>query len=220
MLALIAIIVLSYFVGSIPTAIIISKKVKGIDIREHGSGNAGGTNVFRVLGWKYGVGVILLDACKALIAVLLVAQLAVYSDIQFSPSAANNFMVFQLIAGIAAILGHVWSIFANFRGGKGIATALGMLLAITTIDMLIAIGVFIIVVYIWRYVSLGSILGAVTIPLIMFIRHSVFHAEIRAYGTLLPILVAILLLVVYTHRKNIIRLLNGSENKIRFSRSK
>ncbi|MDP3830849.1 MAG: glycerol-3-phosphate acyltransferase, partial [Ignavibacteriaceae bacterium] len=122
MLILAAIMILSYLVGSIPTSLIISKAVRGIDIREHGSGNAGGTNVFRVMGWKYGVLVILLDALKGVLAVVLVTRL--YSGtVPFENATPfDDFTLIQILAGLAAVVGHVWTIFANFRGGKGIAT--------------------------------------------------------------------------------------------------
>ena len=124
MLLLAIIILLSYLVGSIPNSIIISKAVKGIDIRKHGSGNAGGTNVMRVLGWKHGLLVILLDALKGAIAVVVIARLH-YGPLPFTNiSPFDDFTLVQIIAGMAAVVGHIWTIFASFKGGKGIATAL------------------------------------------------------------------------------------------------
>lgn len=220
MFLLTTIILLSYLVGSIPTSIIVSKAVKGIDIREHGSGNAGGTNVMRVLGWKYGILVILLDALKGVVAVVLVARLH-YGGMPFqNVTPFDDFTLVQIIAGIAAVVGHIWTIFAGFRGGKGIATALGMLIMIVTIDMLIAVAVFAIVVTVSRYVSLGSILGAVAVPLTLIIRENIFHVNVEGYGTLLPFVILVSLLVVFTHRKNVIRLINGSENKVSFGKKK
>lgn len=220
MFLLATIIVLSYLVGSIPTSIIISKAVRGIDIREHGSGNAGGTNVMRVLGWKHGLLVILLDALKGVLAVVVVARLH-YGTMPFQNlTPFDDFTLVQIIAGISAVIGHIWTVFAGFKGGKGIATALGMLLMIVTVDMLIALGVFILVVTISRYVSLGSLAGAVAVPLTLVIRENVFHVNIPNYNTLLPFLILLALLVIFTHRKNVVRLINGSENKISFSRKK
>ncbi len=214
------IIVLAYLIGSIPTSIIVSKAVKGIDIREHGSGNAGGTNVMRVLGWKYGVLVIILDALKGVLAVVVVARLH-YGSMPFhNLTPFDDFTLVQIIAGISAVIGHIWTIFAGFKGGKGIATALGMLLMIITVDLLIAIGVFILVVSISRYVSLGSILAAITVPLALIIRENLFNVNIPSYGTLLPFVIFVSLLVIYTHRKNVIRLVNGNENKVNFSKKK
>lgn len=220
MFLLTTIIILSYLIGSIPTSLIISKTAKGIDIREHGSGNAGGTNVMRVLGWKHGVLVILLDALKGVLAVIVVARLH-YGSIPFENATPfDDFTLVQIIAGISAVIGHIWTVFAGFKGGKGIATALGMLLMIVTVDMLIAIGVFILVVTFSRYVSLGSLAGAIAVPLTLIVRENIFHVDIPNYSTLLPFLIFTALLVIFTHRKNVLRLLNGSENKISFSKKK
>lgn len=220
MFLLATIIILSYLIGSIPTSIIISRAAKGIDIREHGSGNAGGTNVMRVLGWKHGTLVILLDALKGVLAVVIVARLH-YGSMPFENATPfDDFTLVQIIAGISAVIGHIWTVFAGFKGGKGIATALGMLLMIVTVDMLIAIGVFLLVVTFSRYVSLGSLAGAVAVPLTLIVRENVFHVDIPNYHTLLPFLILLSLLVIFTHRKNVVRLLNGSENKISFSKKK
>ena len=218
MLLLAIIILLSYLVGSIPNSIIISKAVRGIDIREHGSRNAGGTNVMRVLGWKHGLLVILLDALKGAIAVVVIARLH-YGPLPFANvSPFDDFTLVQIIAGMAAVVGHIWTIFADFKGGKGIATALGMLLMLITVDMLIALGVFVLVVSISRYVSLGSILTAIAVPSVLYIRENVFNVDITGYGTLFPFIVAVSLLVIFTHRKNLVRLFNGNESKISFKK--
>lgn len=220
MFLLATIIILSYLIGSIPTSIIVSRLNRGIDIRDYGSGNAGGTNVMRVLGWKQGVLVIILDALKGVLAVVVVARLH-YGTMPF-PNATpfDDFTLIQIIAGIAAIIGHVWTIFAGFRGGKGIATALGMLLMITTVDMLIAVGVFILVVSISKYVSLGSIVGAIAVPLTLIVRENIFNVNIPNYSTLLPFVILVTLIVIFTHRKNVVRLINGNEHKLSFSKKK
>ncbi len=218
MFLLAIIIILSYLIGSIPTSIIVSKIAKGIDIRDYGSGNAGGTNVMRILGWKYGLFVIVLDALKGVLVVVLIARLH-YGTIPFhNITPFDDFTLVQIIAGISAVIGHIWTVFAGFKGGKGIATALGMLLMITTIDMLVAIGVFIVVVSLSKYVSLGSILGAVAVPLTLVVRENIFNVNIHGYNTLLPFVIAVSLLVIFTHRKNVVRLLNGNESKINFSK--
>ena len=220
MFLLATIIILSYLVGSIPTSIIISKLTRGIDIREHGSGNAGGTNVMRVLGWKKRLLVIILDALKGAFAVVVIARLH-YGGLPFqNVSPFDDFTLVQIIAGIAAVIGHIWTVFAGFRGGKGIATALGMLIMIITVDMLVAVGIFIIVVTVSRYVSLGSILAALSIPLTLIFRENILHDHIQSYGTILPFFAAVSLLVVYTHRKNVMRLINGTESKISFKKKK
>ena len=218
MLNLLVIALLSYLVGSIPTSIIMSKIVKGIDIRQHGSGNAGGSNVFRVLGWKYGISVILLDALKGAIAVLLVARLY-YGNFPF-PNATpfDDFTLVQIIAGVFAILGHIWTIFAGFKGGKGIATGLGILVSIVTVDMLLGLVVFAIVVAVSKYISLGSLAAAFSVPIIMIIRENVFDVDISSYHTILPLTIFLALLVMFTHKSNIKRLLQGNENKIKLKK--
>lgn len=216
MLLLAIIVILSYLVGSIPNSIIISKAVSGIDIRHHGSGNAGGTNVMRVLGWKYGLIVILLDALKGAVAVVLISRLF-YGPLPFeNVSPFDDFTLVQIISGMSAVIGHIWTVFAGFKGGKGIATALGMLLTLITIDMLIAVGVFTLVVLISRYVSLGSIIAALSVPATLFIRENLFHVDIPGYTTLFPFIIGVTVLVIFTHRKNLVRIFNGSENKISF----
>jgi glycerol-3-phosphate acyltransferase PlsY len=218
MFLLAIIVILSYLAGSIPTSIIVTKAAKGIDIRQHGSGNAGGTNVMRVLGWKHGLLVILFDALKGAFAVVVIARLH-YGPLPFvNVSPFDDFTLVQIIAGIAAVIGHVWTIFAGFKGGKGIATALGMLLMLVTIDMLIAIGVFLVVVSISRYVSLGSLMGAISIPISLVLRENVFQEHISGYATLLPFIIFVTVLVIYTHRKNVVRILNGTENKLSFKK--
>ncbi len=187
MLLLAIIVILSYLVGSIPNSIIISKAVSGIDIRNHGSGNAGGTNVMRVLGWKYGLTVIFLDALKGAIAVVIISRLF-YGPLPFeNVSPFDDFTLVQIIAGMSAVIGHIWTVFADFKGGKGIATALGMLLTLITIDMLIAVGIFALVVLVSRYVSLGSIIAAISVPSTLFIRENLFHVDIPGYSTSLSI---------------------------------
>lgn len=218
MLLLAIIVTLSYLVGSVPNSIIVSKLVRGIDIRKHGSGNAGGTNVMRVLGWRYGMIVIILDAFKGIIAVILIARLH-YGQLPFdNVSPFDDFTLVQIIAGVAAVIGHIWTIFAEFKGGKGIATALGMLMMLITLEMLIAIGVFLIVVTISKYISLGSLVGAFSIPLSLFLRENVLHDHINGYNTILPFVIFLTLLVIFTHRKNLIRIINGTENKFSFKK--
>ncbi len=220
MLNLVIIVILSYLIGSIPSGILIARSVRGIDIRQHGSGNAGGTNVFRVLGWKYGVLTIILDALKGAVAVILISRLYL-GDFPF-PNATpfDDFTLVQIIAGLTAVIGHIWTIFADFKGGKGIATSLGFLIAIITVDMLLAFGVFLIVVTISRYVSLGSILAAISVPLILIVRENIFHVGIPGYHTILPFAIFIAFLVMYTHRSNVGRLLNGNESRITLSKKK
>jgi len=214
MIAITIITILSYLVGSIPTAIIVARCRRGIDIRQHGSGNAGGTNVFRVLGWKAGTFVVLADIAKGLIATMLVARL-MYGPVPFQNiTPFDDFTVVQIIAGCAAILGHIWTVFAGFQGGKGMATAGGMLLGLAPVEVAVSLGVFAIVLLVSQYVSLGSLSAAVAFPLTMFFRENIFMAEIEGYNTLIFFSLGISLLIIYTHRTNVMRLLRGTESKI------
>ncbi|MEK6572393.1 MAG: glycerol-3-phosphate 1-O-acyltransferase PlsY [Bacteroidota bacterium] len=214
MLPLSLIVVLSYLVGSIPTSLLISKAVKGIDIRKYGSGNAGGTNVARVFGWQLGGLVTVLDGAKGLIATQLIARL-MYGPIPFNNRTPfEDFTIIQIIAGAAAVLGHVWTIFAGFRGGKGIATATGLMVGIAPIELGISAGVFALVLLISRYVSLSSLCGATAFPFTMFVRANVFHANIEGYNTLIFLSLGVAAFLIFTHRENIKRLLKGTEKKM------
>lgn len=214
MIPIAIITILSYLVGSVPTSIIVARWRRGIDIRQHGSGNAGGTNVIRVLGWKAGISVIAMDMAKGLFATLVVARL-MYGPIPFeNRTPFDDFTVVQIIAGCAAMLGHVWTLFAGFKGGKGIATAAGMLVGVAPVDVAISFGVFFIVFLVTHYVSAGSLSAAVALPLTMFFRENIFMAQVPGYNTLIFFSIGVSLLIIYTHRANITRLLRGTENKI------
>jgi glycerol-3-phosphate acyltransferase PlsY len=200
----------AYLVGSIPTAIILGKIFKGIDIRQHGSGNAGATNVFRVLGWQAGLIVLLIDMGKGLLATLLIYKIA-------QGSVAIESVLLQIISGLAAIFGHIWTVFAGFKGGKGVGTGAGMIIGLTPGAVLLGIIIFLITVVITRYVSLGSILGSLSIPAYLFVRHVALNASIPTplliFGIFVP------LLIIFTHRSNIERIMKGTENKFRFSKT-
>lgn len=214
MLPLGVIIVLSYFVGAIPTSIIVSKLLRGIDIRDHGSGNAGGTNVIRVLGLKAGLLVILVDILKGYAATMLVVKL-MYGPMPFANRTPfEDITLIRIIAGCSAVVGHIWTAFAGFRGGKGIATASGVLIGLAPVEVLVALGVFVFVVIFSGYVSLGSLTAAVCFPLAMFFRHNLFHGELYGYNTLIFFSIGMSVLLIYTHRKNIKRLLSGTENRL------
>jgi glycerol-3-phosphate acyltransferase PlsY len=194
-------VVLAYLLGSIPTSIWVSKAVFGIDIRQYGSGNPGATNTFRVLGSKWGVFVMTVDITKGMIATFLYILMPFYLENEL---ARTNFMI---VLGLAAVLGHIFPIFADFKGGKGVATILGMALAIQPIVALICIIVFLITLFTTRFVSLSSMLASlVFMVLILFI----FNEKETSYRVF-AIIVA--LMVVVTHQKNIGRLINGKENK-------
>jgi len=208
-------IVLSYMVGSIPTSIIVSKIKSGIDIRKFGSGNAGGTNIIRVFGWKTGILVILFDILKGFIATSIIARLYFDSALPFNNRTPfEDFTVLQIIAGSAAVLGHIWTAFAGFKGGKGIATAGGMMIGIAPIEVLVSLIIFTIVFVASRYVSLGSLSAAVAFPLTMVVRVNIFNVEIAGYHTLIVFIIGISLLVIFTHRANIKRLVEGTESRL------
>ena len=202
MLSIFTIIVLSYLAGSIPTSIICSKLFRGIDIREHGSGNAGGTNAIRVLGWKIGVFVMLIDVGKGVLATLLISQIRI-DAVDLSTN------IVQIIAGMSAIFGHIWTVFAGFKGGKGVGTAAGMLFSLYPIAGVVCLGIFFLVLATTRYVSLSSMSAAVVFPILVLL-----FKDWRGYSDeLIYFAVFIAVLIVFTHRSNIKRLLKGEENK-------
>src|SRR3990172_13269321 len=215
MINLAIVILLSYIVGSIPTSIMLSKWIHGFDIRTKGSGNAGGTNVFRVLGWKYGILVTLVDMGKAVLATTVIARLFWDPTLPFyNRTPFDDFTIIQMICGGAAIVGHIWTVFAGFRGGKGIATGAGMLLGVTPVEFGISAAVFFIVFMAYKYVSLGSISAAVAFPATLFVRFNIFGDEIHSYKTLIIFSLGVALLLIYSHRANIRRLIEGTENRV------
>ncbi len=210
MLQFLLMLVISYLVGSIPTAIITGKVLKGIDIRQHGSGNAGATNVFRVLGWKAGVFVLLVDMAKGFVATVLVYKIAL-GAVDIQP------VVLQIIAGMAAVFGHIWTVFAGFKGGKGVGAGAGMIIGLVPGAVLAGIVVFVIVVALTRYVSLGSILASLTVALYLYGKHFLLHRTVETPLLVLGILVPVL--IIFTHRSNLQRLLQGNENRIEFKKN-
>jgi acyl phosphate:glycerol-3-phosphate acyltransferase len=218
---MVIVVLLSYIVGSIPTSIILSKWRHGFDIRSKGSGNAGGTNVFRVLGWKSGIFVIVVDALKGVIATTVVARLFWDPTLPFyNHTPFDDFTIIQMICGGAAVIGHVWTMFAGFKGGKGIATGSGMLIGIAPTEFAVSIAVFLIILYAFKYVSLGSIVAAASFPLSLIIRYNILSDEIHSYKTLVFFSTGIALFLIYSHRANIKRLIEGTERKITSSKSK
>ena len=195
-------IILAYLIGSIPSSLIVSRSQFNIDIRDYGSGNAGATNTFRVLGSKWGTLVMIMDMLKGLIAVKLALLLPYYIDNEFE---RTNF---QIGLGLAAVLGHIFPIWAEFRGGKGVATLFGLIISISPWTALSCVGVFLLVLYLTRFVSLSSILASMAFPVFILV---VFNVDNMAYRIFA---IAVALLVVMTHQKNIGRLLSGSENKV------
>jgi len=200
-------IIIAYLLGSIPTSVWIGKYFYGIDIREHGSGNAGATNTFRVLGKKPGIIVLIVDILKGSAAVSLAYW---FEDVL----PANEFIDIEIGLAIACVFGHIFPVFAGFRGGKGVATLLGSTIIITPISCALALVVFLIVLFSTRYVSLSSMSAGVSYP---FILHFILHNQHPSL-TIYSILIALLLII--THRKNIRRLLTHTESKIVLAKSK
>jgi acyl phosphate:glycerol-3-phosphate acyltransferase len=221
MINMVIVMLLSYLVGSIPTSVMLSKWRHGFDIRSKGSGNAGGTNVFRILGWKSGVFGIVMDALKGVLATTVVARLFWDPTLPFyNHTPFDDFTIIQMICGGAAIIGHVLTVFAGFKGGKGIATGAGMLIGIAPTEFAVSIAVFFIFFFAFRYVSLGSIMAAAAFPLSLIIRYNILSDEIHSYKTLVFFSSGIALFLIYSHRANIKRLVEGTERKITSFKSK
>lgn len=192
----------AYLIGSIPTAVWVSRRFFGIDIRDYGSGNAGATNTFRVLGSKWGTFVMVVDMLKGVIGTSLYILIPYYMTDDWD---RTNFMIWL---GLASVVGHIFPLWASFRGGKGVATLFGMVLAIQPLVAFCCVGVFLIVLYLTRFVSLSSILAGIAFAvLILFI----FDDDVTLYRIFS---VAVALLVILTHQKNINRILNGTESKV------
>lgn len=189
----------AYLLGSIPTGYLVAK-AKGIDIRSVGSGNIGATNVFRTLGKPAGIFVLLVDALKGFLAVWLTREISP----QFNLT-AEDIEMHMIVAGVGAILGHNYTCFLKFKGGKGIATSAGVLIALAPLAFLVVFAVFILVVFISRYISLGSIIAAFSLPIAVW-----FFNGTR---TMIVVMAALGALAIYKHKANIGRLLNGTENK-------
>lgn len=196
-------LILAYMIGSIPTAVWVGKLFYGIDVREFGSGNAGATNTFRVLGKKAGIPVLIIDVLKGYLAVCL-------SFIIVSTPNSDSFINLQIALGVSALIGHIFPVFAGFRGGKGVATLLGVVLGILPLVASIAIIVFLVVLFLFRYVSLASMCAGLSFPIILFI----IYKPVNITHLLFSIVVAFLLII--THKKNISRLLQKKESKVNF----
>lgn len=195
-------ILLAYIIGSIPTAVWVSKYFFGVDIRDYGSGNAGATNTYRVLGSRWGTFVMVIDVLKGVLATSLYLLMPHYLLDEW---ARTNFMIGL---GLAAVLGHIFPVLASFRGGKGVATLFGMVIAIQPAVAVCCVGVFLLVLYLTRFVSLSSILASVAFAVfILFI----FKEEETLYRVFA---VAVALMVILTHQKNINRILKGTESKV------
>lgn len=185
----------SYLVGAIPASYLAARLFRGIDLREHGSRNLGATNLYRVLGWRFAVPVALFDIAKGTVPVLL-----------FAPRLSDSQLV-ALGCGILAVVGHVYSVFVRFRGGKGVATAAGVMLALTPAALGVAALVWLVLVYLTGYVSVGSISAAAVLPLAVLLLEHPESPEILWLDA------AVAAAIIWFHRANIRRLLNGTENR-------
>jgi len=210
------ILLLSYLAGSIPGSVWVGQVLYGVDVRDHGSKNAGATNVFRVLGWKAGVLSTVIDVGKGFLAAGLIATIRI-DGLPSQPAFLQVESVICLLAGISATIGHMLPIWARFQGGKGVNTAAGVLFAITPKTMFIVIAIFAIILVVTRYVSLASMIAALTFPTTIAIRRFVFNVE-TLDRSLLVFGVLFACTILYAHRSNIQRLILGTENQIKHFR--
>lgn len=199
-------VLLAYLTGAFPSAVWVGKTFYKIDVREFGSGNAGATNTFRVLGKKAGIPVLIMDIFKGWLSVNYISFL---TNI---PESAEAVFEIKLAFGIAAVIGHLFPIYTGFRGGKGIATLLGLLIGLHAVAALYSILVFVIVFIISKYVSLGSIIASIAFPILVILILGSTNISLNLFAFFVPILSLI------THQKNIERLLRGEETKVKFDK--
>lgn len=205
MIRLIGLILVSYLIGSFPTSYMMGKILKGIDLREHGSGNLGATNVFRVVGKTAGIITLLIDAFKGFIPAFLFSGLIM----TWAPELSLTLLDVGVILGVAAILGHMFTLFMKFKGGKGVATSLGVFLALAPLPILFTVVVCCTIMAVTRYVSLGSISGALLLPILII----VLYPDSRL---LIIFSIVIGSIIIVRHKTNIKRIVQGSENKLRW----
>jgi len=204
-LILMLILFASYITGSFPTSIIMGRLTKGIDIREHGSGNAGGTNVYRVLGWKPALVVVVFDIFKGWLPTAYLAK------IFFDTNPIPDLGLFQILCGFSAVLGHTYTVFAKFKGGKGVGTLAGMLIAMFPVAVPLCILIFVVTLILTGYVSMGSIIASASLPLLL-LTLPIIGIE-PAELSLLIFSLMVPFFIIYTHRSNISRLRDGDENR-------
>jgi acyl phosphate:glycerol-3-phosphate acyltransferase len=185
----------SYVLGAIPTSYLVSRAFAKIDLREHGSGNLGATNLYRVLGWKYAVPVALFDIAKGAVPVLV-----------FAPQVSDS-ELYALACGVAAIVGHVFSVFVRFKGGKGVATAAGVMLGLTPVALGLVASIWAVILLLTGYVSLASIAAAAVLPVAVYLLEHPTRPELLWIDVLVAVGVIVL------HRRNIERLLKGTESR-------
>jgi glycerol-3-phosphate acyltransferase PlsY len=193
--------ILAYLLGSIATAVWVGKIFHGIDVREHGSGNAGATNVIRVLGWKTGIPVLLIDVAKG--------WFAAYLPVLFHLAEPNSGIEtsLQILTGLTAIIGHVFPVLAGFRGGKGVASTVGVLIALHPLLTLSCLVIFLVILLVTGYVSIASMCMGVAFPILLFALFGTPSIVFKIFSVFMAIA------IILTHRKNIQRLLKGEESK-------
>ncbi len=195
-------LVFAYLIGSIPTSVWLGKFYHGIDIRDHGSGNAGATNTFRIFGKKLGIVVLIVDILKGWIAVKL------FYVLYESGQSVDELFNLKIRLGICALLGHVFPIYVGFKGGKGVATLLGIILALNHEAALMSIGVFLIVFIVTRYVSLSSIVAGLFFPIVVMVISKTSQPAMVVFALMISVA------VIITHQKNIERLLSKKESRV------
>lgn len=212
MISLTLILVLAYLLGSLSPSIILSRIIKGIDIRTYGSGNAGMTNAMRLLGMKWGTVVALIDTLKGFTASYIFTTW-LYSAIDVTPL---DVTLVRILAGSMAMVGHIWTVFFGFKGGKGVLTMAGAVLGVAPLQVGICTMIFLTVLFISRYVSLSSMIAYSFFPVVVFVFNLVFQVETSIYLKIFSFLIAGV--IIYTHRENISRLIKGEERKIVFNK--
>ncbi len=211
MITILLIIILSYLIGSIPSALIAGRIILKDDLRKYGSGNAGATNVYRVMGWKPALFVMCFDIAKGTIAVLFISQIHLgHPGIDHS--------ILQIVAGLGAVAGHVWTIFAGFRGGKGVGTAFGVFVAMVPFATLLTLIIWLVIVLTVRIVSVGSLAAGMIFPIAVVMQRRFMNSEISIYTVVVSIILGVLIIV--NHRSNIKRLIRGQEKRLNFSKRK
>ena len=200
-------LILAYLVGSIPSAVWVGRQFYGIDVREFGSGNAGATNTFRVLGKKPGIAVLIMDVLKGFLAVKLAYIIGDYS------SDSPEFIDFELALAVCGLMGHIFPVYVGFRGGKGIATMLGILIGVHPQAALICAIVFIITLLLSGYISLSSMMAGITFPIVIMVFYST-NSSINIFS------LAVAVIILITHQRNIERILSKEESKVKWSKSR
>ncbi len=212
MISLTLILVLAYLIGSVSPSIILSRLIKGVDIRTYGSGNAGMTNAMRLLGMKWGSVVALIDTLKGFTASYVLTTW-LYSPVD---ETSPDVTLVRILAGSMAMIGHIWTVFFGFRGGKGVLTMAGAVLGVAPLQVGICTAIFLIVLFTTRYVSLSSMIAYSFFPVVVFIFNLAFGVETSVYLKIFSFVIAGA--IIATHRQNISRLLKGEERKVVFKK--